>query len=625
MICFLSCRLMPIPCVVAVAAIILSSGSAQQTGSQVEMHFLAAQQDQQQGLFSEAAREYQAVLRIQPNLPEAYVNLGLVYYAQSKFEDSARALAAAARLRPDMHGVKLWMGIVDVKLNRPAQATALLREAVQQNPADKLAQSWLGTALWNAGQMNLALLQLRKAARRFPDDPDVLLACGEAYGKAASEQTEQLLEESSGTALSDLIYGTIYAGEREWTKAEGHLHRAIERAPRSLDARLELAEVFFLQARLTEGKEQSDQAVGLAPRSAAALASSGELSLLLGNRVEGLSRLARALEIDSNEALDALGLPMGDRIGRTEPDTKLAQLYSEAAAHLEEDRINSPAKNAALAALYALAGNENASQRAYRMIVPTALSPGSPATLFTQAKRAALQHHYDEAEAELLRWLVANPGDRVARYNLTLARRQISMAQLARLLALAPDSYQVHEMQGQIYFRREEDEKALNEYLAVAATKPDLPGVHFWLGHLYWKHGDAEHALAEFTRELELDPAYPEANGELGAVLVALGRAQEAIPHLESAIKSKPDLWPPYAQLGRAYAVEKNYTRAEEVLKPALAHDPDGATHYQLAMALRAEGKTAQAAEVFAQVRAIKIEMMTPLSTGDVATEGAKP
>jgi uncharacterized protein HemY len=103
---------------------------------------------------------------------------------------------------------------------------------------------------------------------------------------------------------------------------------------------------------------------------------------------------------------------------------------------------------------------------------------------------------------------------------------------------------------------------------------------------------------------------------------VAKEHAAEAIPHLESAILSKPDLWPAYAQLGRAYAIEKNYTRAEEALKPALAHDQDASTHYQLALVLRAEGKTAQAAQAFAQVRAIKTEKMAAPSTDDAAIQG---
>jgi tetratricopeptide (TPR) repeat protein len=126
-------------------------------------------------------------------------------------------------------------------------------------------------------------------------------------------------------------------------------------------------------------------------------------------------------------------------------------------------------------------------------------------------------------------------------------------------------------------------------------------------------------------RELELDPGHPEANAEIGTVLVAQERAAEAIPHLESALRAKPDLWPAYAQLGRAYAMGKNYPRAEEVLRRGLAHDPDASTHYQLALVLRAEGKTAQAAQAFAQVKAIKSERIALPSTDDTANAGVKP
>jgi tetratricopeptide (TPR) repeat protein len=622
-------RFLVFAAVIQIACVLSSAGTAQvinsQIQAQVQEHFLAAQQDQQQGLLDAAVQEYQAVLRLQPGLPEAYVNLGLVYFAQAKFDESARALATAAKLRPGMRGVSLWLGIDDVKLHRPTQGAGLLREAIRQDPADKLAQSWLGTALWDAGQMDAALLQLRKASAQFPSDPDLLFALGEAYSKAATQQTEQLLEESSGTALSDLIYGAIYAEERDWTKAEGHLRRAIERDPRSLDARLKLADVFLQQANLSAAQEQLDQALALAPRSAAALARSGELLLLMQRQADGLARIERAIGIDRYDALDALGLPMEERIGRGETGAQLLALCRDAAEKLQADSAPSPARNIAFAALHALAGDEDDSLRACPRLDPARPGTSTSTNLFVEAMAAMHQHRYADAEAALLRWLTANPGDRAARYNLILTRHQISMTQIARMLAIAPDSYHVHQMLGQLYASREEDEKATAEYLAVAAARPDLPGIHFWLGHLYWKHGDADDALRELERELELNPGHPEANAEIGTVLVAQEHAAEAIPHLESAIRSKPDLWPAYSQLGRAYAIEKNYTRAEEMLRRGLAHDQDASTHYQLALVLRAEGKTAEAAQAFAQVKAIKNERITPLSPDDAATPGVKP
>jgi tetratricopeptide (TPR) repeat protein len=186
-----------------------------------------------------------------------------------------------------------------------------------------------------------------------------------------------------------------------------------------------------------------------------------------------------------------------------------------------------------------------------------------------------------------------------------------------------PDSYHVHQLLGELYADRGDDEKAISEYRAVAVAEPDLPGIHFWLGHLYWKHGQADDAVRELTRELQLNPLHPEANGELGAVLVAQGHFVDALPYLQSAVRIK-DLWPAYTQLGHAYASEKNYPEAEAMLKKALDHDADGSAHFQFGMVLRAEGKTALAAQAFAAVRAIKDEQMSTPS-GEVADQRVHP
>jgi tetratricopeptide (TPR) repeat protein len=368
---------------------------------------------------------------------------------------------------------------------------------------------------------------------------------------------------------------------------------------------------------------QLDHAAALAPSSAAVLARSGELLVLAGKQAEGLSRIDQALQRDRSEALDALGLPVNDRINGNSAGAALLAMCRKAAENLDAMQTPTPAGEVALAALYARSGDIDAAEQAYKRLTPAPPIPRSTASAFAQAKDALHEHHYDVAEAALLRWLAIHPRDFSARYELVVARRQISKEQIARLLAVAPDSYHVHQLLGQLYVDREEDDKALTEYLAVAAARPNLPDVHFWLGHLYWKHGDADHSLVELTRQLELDPGHPEANGELGAVLVAEDRIEEAIPHLELAIRSKPDLWPAYSQLGHAYATQKNYARAEEMLRRGLAHDHDGSSHYQLGQVLRAEGKTAEAAEMFAQVRAIKSEASASPSSEE-HTDGAE-
>lgn len=614
--------------VIPIACLLSSKGAAQVVSSQiqdqVQEHFQAAQNAQQQGRLDDAAGEYKEVLRLQPGLPEVYANLGLVYYAQARFADSARALTSAAKLRPGMRGVDLWLGIDEVKLGNPVQAIPHLRAAGHNDPRDKLAQSWLGTALWDAGQRDAALLQLRAAATAFPDDPDMLFAAAEAYGKAVHQQTEELLAASTGTALSDRIYADTYAEQREWTKAEGHLNRALVRDPRSVEARLELANVFFEQARFQDAMRELDQASGLAPRSAAVLARSGLVMILIGQPQNGLGRIARAIELDRSEALDALGLPPDEGIAAAaQPDSAVSAACRQAAALLQS--TNEMGSNrVAAAALWSCAGDQDAAMRAYRSLKPAPSASPAQGTPLQRAMHAEYAHRYSDAEDQFVRWLAAHPEDHDAQYDLLRVRRSLTMQQVDRLIAVAPDSYHVHQLLGQLYADRDEDEKAINEYRAVAAARPNLPGIHFWLGHLYWKHGDADDAVRELNRELEFNPLHAEANGELGAVLVAQDHPDEAIPHLESAIRSKPDLWPAYAQLGRAYASQKNYAQAEAMLKRAILHDSDGTVHYQLGMVFRAEGKTQQAAQAFAEVRAIKNEKMSA-PPGGAADSGARP
>jgi tetratricopeptide (TPR) repeat protein len=131
--------MIPIACVLSSGGV--AQGVSSQIQDQVQAHFVAAQQDQQQGHLDDAVREYQAVLRLQPGIPEVYANLGLVYYAKGDFEDSAKALESAAKLRPGMRGVSLWLGIDEVRLNQPAQGVSHLREAIRLDPKDSIAKS----------------------------------------------------------------------------------------------------------------------------------------------------------------------------------------------------------------------------------------------------------------------------------------------------------------------------------------------------------------------------------------------------------------------------------------------------------------------------------------------------
>jgi tetratricopeptide (TPR) repeat protein len=579
---------------------------AQEAGQRIEEHFRAAQHDQQTGQLDAAVHEYQAVLKLDPRLSEAYANLGLVYYAQANFAESATALSKANELRPRMRGVSLWLGIDYVKLNQPARAVPLLREAVTLDPTDKQAQSWLGTALWNAGHTTAAIDQLVKASALFPADPDILFVLGEAYRKAADQGIESILTASAGTPMLNQIYGDIYREQQSWPKAIAHYQLALKKDPRWKGAHLGIGEIYLSQGKLSEAQSELQAELSVNPSSATAYALLAETALLEGNLTQALQMLDEAIRISPDKASAALGLPPAPGTPGEQPTTTDREKLSAAEAEL---RAAAPTASRALALAFIdneqSGGSFDEDWKAFRSTVKQAAQPVDAvlrATLFYD------RGQFTEAKKALEVYLTAQPHDLEAQYLLAKIYRMLSLRVLARLMKDDPDSYRSHQLLAQTYENQEQDDKALAEYRIVEKMDPTLPGIHFETGRLLWKnnHADPEGALEELRKELQLNPDHPEANGEIGTILVADHEPGRAVPYLETALRLSPDAGFIHEQLGSAYLQQKDYPKAEVELKKAVQDDPYGSAHYQLALVYRAEGRRTEAATEFETVRKIK-------------------
>jgi tetratricopeptide (TPR) repeat protein len=617
-------RYLQVTAAIFAGCVFLPACGAQEASQGIEEHFRAAQQDQQAGQLDSAVREYQAVLKLDPRLPEAYANLGLVYYAQANFEASATSLSKANELRPRMRGVSLWLGIDYVKLNQPARAIPLLREAVTLDPNDKQAQSWLGTALWNAGHTTAAIDQLVKASALFPADPDLLYVLGEAYRKAADQGIESILAASAGTPMLNQIYGDIYREQRSWPKAIAHYQLALKKDPQWKGAHLGIGAIYLSQGKLTEAQGELRSELAVNPSSATAHALLAETALLEGNVTQALQVLEEAIRISPDEATAALRLPPTRDTPGEQPTTNDREKLSTAAAELR-----AAALTASRWLLLAFIDNERGDGsfdedwKAFRSAVKQTAEP------VNAVQRATLLYYrgqFTEAKKTLEVYLTTHPRDLEAQYLLAKTYRMLSLEVLARLMKDDPDSYRSHQLLAQTYENQEQDDKALAEYRIVEKMDPALPGIHFEIGRLLWKnnHADAESALEELRRELQLNPDHSEANGEIGTILVAEHEPGKAVPYLEAALRLSPDAGFIHEQLGSAYLQQKDYPRAEAELKKAVADDPYGSAHYQLALAYRAEGRRTEAAAEFETVRRIKEDRLDENRPDEPGAQGTQ-
>ncbi len=561
----------------------------QEPDSDINRHFSAARAAQSSGDFDLAAKEYTAVLRLQPHLPEARVNLGLVFYLQNRYAESAREMGKALAETPALRGAELFLGIDYVKLGEPQQAIPRLKSAVQQEPGNKQARIWLSAALSDAGLENEAVLELRDAKAAFPADPDILFLLGQAYGNAANDEMERVFA-VVGTPLYHQALGDLYREQQTWTKAIGHYQRALEKDPNWSAAHLGLGEVYLQQAKLDQAQTEF-----LAAHASAKLA---EVKFLEQQTTEGLRLLDAAIQEDPTAAAVALSLPPQPFSDNPPLAENLLAEYQQAAASLSAV-ASSPAASLALAAIDLRLDLRQESARAWQNYL---------------AAVKFVPQNFESARSHFLGLQSAHPKDVQTTYFLAKTDHALSLAVLSEMLSAAPDSPRTHQLIAQTLAAREENEKALAEYQKAEAAVPAFAGVHFSIGELFWRLNEPDRALDEFQQELHLNPGYAEASAGVGTILLKRHQLDAAIPYLEKAIQRKPSLLAAHQELGRAFLESREFAKARHELELAQANDPEGDVHYMLGSVYKQLGLAQQAQIAFAESRRIKTERLNALN-----------
>jgi tetratricopeptide (TPR) repeat protein len=578
----------------------------QEADSAVTDHFRAARQAQASGNLTLAVQEYLVVVKLAPDLTEGWVNLGLVYYLQTRYSESAQALGKAVSLEPGFRGANLFLGIDDEKLGQSKQAVPYLKRAIEQEPGNKDARTWLGRALWDAGQKNESISELRDAATTFPSDPDILFLLGQAYRNAADEEMAHVLA-AAGTPLYHQAVGDIYKEERSWQKAQWHYEHALAKDPHWAGAHQGLGEIY-----LQQGNWDAARAEFLAEHSAAATAKLAQIALLQGQPAEALRLLGEAIQKGPAAAASALGLPLLPFIDDSPSGEEVKARYSQSRNVLEQSSP-SAARSLALASVDHRLGLSQEAAREwanYRAILPSERQTGSD---YDRALRAFERHDFNDARSRLVAWLTPKPGDGQAHYLLAKTCHSLSLSVLADMLAAAPDSSRTHQLYALTLAEQEVNDKALAEYRKVETAAPAVGGLHFAIGELLWKMKRADEALVEFEQELRLSPGHAEANAAAGTILVSEHQTERAIPYLQKAVELKPTLLLAHLELGKAFYQRREFAKAAPELKKASAADPDGSIHYFLGVAYKELGRAAEARVAFAESTRIKDERLAAI------------
>jgi Flp pilus assembly protein TadD len=169
---------------------------------------------------------------------------------------------------------------------------------------------------------------------------------------------------------------------------------------------------------------------------------------------------------------------------------------------------------------------------------------------------------------------------------------------LTEAVALAPENFDAQLALGRARYGAGDPAGAAVAFRAAVRLKPNDASVRFFLATALEEAGDTDGALNAYRELLAARPESAEGRLGLGVLLVKLGgeRTAEGIKELTRAIALNGDLYEARITLGRALVRAGQAQEALAHLQRAAALAPGNPEpHYQLALAYRRLGKTAEA------------------------------
>lgn len=133
------------------------------------------------GRHDDALQQFQAILKDNPMLPEAFIGVGDVRYAQGRFSEAEPNYRRAAALDPQDFNAQFGLGRSLQMLGRNPEAITAYHRALIADPDSALANANMATAYLSLGDAAVALQFGERAVALDPKDGAAHVNLGVAY------------------------------------------------------------------------------------------------------------------------------------------------------------------------------------------------------------------------------------------------------------------------------------------------------------------------------------------------------------------------------------------------------------------------------------------------------------
>lgn len=256
------------------------------------------------GKYDQAIAEYKTALREVPGNSVLELDLAIAYFKKGDAASAAGLLSALHAVDPADEKVAILLGGCDVRLGQDPLAAELLTPFEARDPGNPDLEFALGSALIGAGRAREGLSRVEKAAQAGQRPEAYLLA---AQTNLKLEQFEQARRDVQSAARLDpnlpgldTVDGRVldYFGDQKGAIAA--YEKAIKSNPNDFEAQLQLGAVLYTQRDLEGARRHLERALAMQPASAPAHYELGRVDRAAGKFNDAAKELETAEQEDPN-------------------------------------------------------------------------------------------------------------------------------------------------------------------------------------------------------------------------------------------------------------------------------------------------------------------------------------
>jgi tetratricopeptide (TPR) repeat protein len=291
-----------------------SSSPPATTKQQIESHSRQAQEFLSKGQSELAVREYNAILKLDPNNLDARGNLGVTLFFRGDYANAATNLRAAVKERPNLWNIQALLGMTERRIGQLAAAQADLEKSFPQIQEQKLrvqAGMELIEIYYGAGSLDKASGLVNVLRQVAPENTDVLYTAYRIYSDLAGESMLSIAMLAPNSARMHQITGQEMSRHGDIEGAVAHYREAIKLDPKLPGLRFELAEALNLSNSAADQQSvEKEYQAALAddPLDEKSESRLGDIALRGSNVKAALDHYQRAVELQPNDADACLGL-----------------------------------------------------------------------------------------------------------------------------------------------------------------------------------------------------------------------------------------------------------------------------------------------------------------------------